>query len=179
MFGYRGSSLAWTRRTRSAHLRRTTIGPSVATIALLMATLSACDADNDRTATTPSTTRSVQSTTTTAAPKPVFQPTPDQILLSLTTVKKSCFGSAGCNVKVHVDPKFLFQQEIPAGKKWTVIYEIRGGEDGPKINNFTFTRGDSADKVSYRIADEESIGTTGPNDQLTVSVTDILASGAA
>ncbi|MGQ4600353.1 hypothetical protein [Nocardia sp. R6R-6] len=160
-------------------LRRTAIALSVATAALLMAPLSACDADTARTAPTPSTTPWRQPTTTAAAPKPVFHPTPDQISLSLTTVKKSCFGSAGCNVNVHVDPTFLFQQEIPAGKKWTVIYEIRGGEDGPKINNFTFTRGDSADNVSYRIAQEESVSTSGPNDLLTVSVTDILASGAA
>ncbi|MGV9611238.1 hypothetical protein [Nocardia xishanensis] len=94
-------------------------------------------------------------------------------------MKKSCYGSAGCLVDVHVDPDFLFQQEIPAGKKWTVVYEIRGGEDGPQINNFTFTRGDSADEVSFRIADDETVSTSGPNDRLTVSVTDILDSGAA
>ncbi|MFD7846594.1 hypothetical protein ACFV4K_27080 [Nocardia sp. NPDC059764] len=118
-------------------------------------------------------------TTTTVAPKPEFQPTPDQISLALKVVKKSCYGSAGCSVYVQIDPSFSFGQDIPAGKKWTVIYQIDGGEDGPKTNSFTISRGDTARQVSYRFDSKELVSTSGPNDVLTVTVTDVIPGDAS
>ncbi|MFE2999078.1 hypothetical protein ACFXG4_29235 [Nocardia sp. NPDC059246] len=66
---------------------------------------------------------------------PEFRPTADQISLLLTVLKETCYGSAGCNVFVQIDPTFSFTQDIPAGKKWTAVYEIRGGKNAPRTNS--------------------------------------------
>ncbi|WP_280467109.1 hypothetical protein [Nocardia cyriacigeorgica] len=55
-----------------------------------------------------------------------------------------------------------------------MIYEISGGDDSPKVNNFTFTRGDSADEVSFRIVEDETVTTSGPNASLTATVAQII-----
>ncbi|QVI24275.1 hypothetical protein KHQ06_16800 [Nocardia tengchongensis] len=116
---------------------------------------------------------------TTVAPKPAFRPTPDQISLSLKVVKKTCYGSAGCNVFVQIDPSFGFSEDIPAGQKWTVIYEIDGGEDGPKTNSFVISRGSATGQVNYRFDKKELVSTSGPNDVLTAIVTDVIAGDAS
>lgn len=74
---------------------------------------------------------------TTAAPD--HTPAPEDFEIEVIELKRSCFGSAGCNITYEIKPTYT--GALSSGSKsWTVIYEIRGGED-VKTDNFTM-RGD-------------------------------------
>lgn len=85
--------------------------------------------------------------------------------LSVKTLEKQCFGSAGCNVTYRVDVTYI--GTLDPAKTYRVTYEVRGVDDGPQINNFTVT-GDTASVES-----EEFASTKNKSAKLTVKATDV------
>jgi hypothetical protein len=99
-------------------------------------------------------------------PAPSYTPSGRDFKLSLKILEKTCFGSAGCNLSVRVQVSYVGQTLDPS-QTWEVTYEIRGGEDGPKINTFTVT-GDQAS-----VDQQELIQTTSANTKVYVVVRDV------
>lgn len=87
-------------------------------------------------------------------PEPEFdEPTADDFELTVKTLEKACFGSAGCNVTFRievalVDPLASFDPD----KTYELTYEITNSED-PYINTLTI-QGDE-----YETQQEEFVGT--------------------
>lgn len=75
---------------------------------------------------------------TTAAPTttvaPAVAPTAADFRIDVTIIEQNCFGSAGCNYRLNVAPVQVSATDITG--KWTVVYEITGGDD-PQTGNFT------------------------------------------
>lgn len=90
---------------------------------------------------------------------------PDDFVINLRTIEKKCFGSAGCNVTVSIDPTYVGSGAIPDAFK--VTYEIRGGEDGPEISTFSV----EGDTVSYD--GEERISTSSSDAELEAVATEV------
>lgn len=84
----------------------------------------------------PTTTATTLPTTT--APPP-HTPTPEDFQLEVIETSRSCFGSAGCNIKYKINPTYT-GPTIDSSKSYTIIYEVTGAED-LKTDNFTM-RGD-------------------------------------
>lgn len=114
-------------------------------------------------ATSPAATRA-------AAAEPVkptyYQPVKTDFGLSVKILKKSCFGSAGCNVNYRIELKSLGTFVLDPTKDYELVYEIHGGEEA-QINTLTITG------ENYRVDDEESIQTKSSKSELTVTVVEI------
>jgi hypothetical protein len=104
----------------------------------------------------------------TPEPQPTTEPAPADFVLSVTTLERTCFGSAGCNVTYRLVPGYV-GPGLTDGQSFTVVYEVAGGEDGPQINSFTM-RGTNIEYDS-----EESLQTTSPKAVLTAKVTEVLS----
>lgn len=105
-----------------------------------------------------------------AAPLPPAPlPATSDFAIDVKVMKKSCFGSAGCNVTYQIDPRYTGTASLD-GHTYTVVYEITGGEDGPQINNFTIRNG----AASYPTT--ERIGTSSSKAALTAKVTSVSES---
>lgn len=81
------------------------------------------------------------------------EPTADSFELSVKTLQKKCFGSAGCNVTFRIevaatDP----MMSLDPSKTYELTYEIEGSED-PYINTLTI-QGDG-----YEVDSEEFVST--------------------
>lgn len=81
-----------------------------------------------------------------AAPAPVatgpwlpgFYPsplTPHGVRLSTRVIRKSCYGSAGCNVTYNVTAEW--GKRLDPNKSYELVYSIKGAEDGTQINTIT------------------------------------------
>ncbi|MCC5579123.1 hypothetical protein IMZ11_26200 [Microtetraspora sp. AC03309] len=90
---------------------------------------------------------------------------PSDLKLKVTLLDKECFGSAGCNITYRVVPTIVGTMPDP-DREYEVIYEVRGGEDGPQIGRFTM-QGDQAQVT------EEFISTPSSLSKLTAKVTEI------
>jgi hypothetical protein len=87
--------------------------------------------------------------------------------LTVKTLKKQCFGSAGCLVDFRIQVAFNGDPlSLNASKTYEVTYEVKGAED-PITNTFTMT-GDSAE-----VQQEESTQTPKSSSKLTAVVTDV------
>jgi hypothetical protein len=82
------------------------------------------------------------------------------------TLSKQCFGSAGCNVTYRIEVGYDGPPLDPSNTA-EVVYEVRGGEDGPQINTFT-VEGDQSS-----VDREESISTSSAGRKLTAVVTSV------
>lgn len=65
-------------------------------------------------------------------------PAPKDFTISIRVLGKACFGSAGCNITYRVEPTYRFAGSAATTTPVTVIYEVTGGESGPRIDNFTY-----------------------------------------
>lgn len=74
------------------------------------------------------TTAPRPTTTTTAARTPVAE----DFRVVLIETKKSCFGTAGCNISYDVELEYG-GPALKSSDTWLVTYEVRGGED-PKLD---------------------------------------------
>ncbi len=93
------------------------------------------------------------------------------VKLSLKTIDKECFGSAGCNLQVQVQAKHAGGYgTFKSPDTWLVTYEITGGEDGPVIGSFEIS--DS----SYDM-NTESVSTRSSKVKLSVKVVDVEKQG--
>ncbi|MGI5286672.1 hypothetical protein ACQEVF_25490 [Nonomuraea polychroma] len=98
--------------------------------------------------------------------EPEFTPDAGHFKISIRVLKKSCFGSAGCNITYRIVPSYT-GPALPDDRKLTVTYEIRGGEE-PKINSFEV----EGDKV--RFDPRELIQTPSSASTLDAVVTDVF-----
>jgi hypothetical protein len=106
---------------------------------------------------------------TTAPPAPSFTPGPADFRLTLKTLKKACFGSAGCNVTYRIQPTYIGTETLEPGTEYEVTYEVRGGQDGAQTNTFTLQDGNAS------VDSEEFLSTTSSGTKLTAKVTDVAA----
>lgn len=114
----------------------------------------------------------VQEETTEVEPSPEVPETitlsPDDFKVGIKILEKQCFGSAGCNVTFRIDPQYLGFEPIPDEAIVEVIYEVRGGEDSPWINNFTITGGQA------EFDSEEFTSTSSSSAKLTAEATEVI-----
>jgi hypothetical protein len=94
------------------------------------------------------------------------EPTADDFELTIKTLEKECFGSAGCNVEFRVELSYLGLLDLDPSVTYELTYEIKGGED-PLINTLEIT-GDE-----YSVDESEDIGTESSDDELTAVVLDV------
>lgn len=66
---------------------------------------------------------------------PVRPPGPSDFVVDVTVTEQKCYGSAGCNYHLNIDPRYIGAANLTVGRNWLVIYEIRGGDD-PQTGNF-------------------------------------------
>ncbi|MEU1745812.1 hypothetical protein [Micromonospora arida] len=103
---------------------------------------------------------------TTPPPAPGYDtPTKGDFKLKVKTLRKQCFGSAGCNITYRIDVTYTGDGLDPSST-YEVTYEVKGAED-PVINTFEVT-GDSAS-----VQQEETASTKRSGDKLTAVVTDV------
>lgn len=105
--------------------------------------------------------------TTPAAPK-YGKPTKADFKLTPKILSKQCFGSAGCNLTYRILISYT-GPDLDPSVTYEVLYEVRGGEDGPVMNKLSATGGTSS------VDEEEIISTKSSKTKLTAVVTDVLA----
>lgn len=108
--------------------------------------------------------------TSTAAPAPApketfHTPEPAEFALTVKTLEKKCFGSAGCSIQYRIEVAYNGAPLDPS-KTWELVYEVKGGED-PQINTLVVTA------TGYRAEDRESISTKSSKDELTATVVSV------
>jgi hypothetical protein len=119
-------------------------------------------------ATTTRTTTPATAVVTTP-PKPVYTPpSAADFALTVKVLKKTCFGSAGCNINYNIEVMYTGKPTEP-GQTWDVTYEITGGDD-PQINTFQFTS-TSSTEYNVLVPREEHIQTPSSDSVLTATVT--------
>ena len=100
-------------------------------------------------------------------PEPHFyEPAIDDFELSIKTLSKECFGSAGCIIEFRMELAYLAVGRLDPGVTYEITYEIHGGED-PYINTLT-TTGDR-----YSTEETERINTPSADSELTVEIVDL------
>ena len=99
------------------------------------------------------------------APK-VVAPTVKDFKLTVKTLTKHCFGSAGCNVTFRILVAYSGPSLDPS-KTYEVLYTVKGGE-GPLENKLTVT----GDTVEFD--EEEMVSTSKSTVKLTAVVTDVM-----
>ena len=119
-------------------------------------------------ATAPAAAAAVTTTEVTSPPAtdpPTVVPKPKDFKLSVKVLSKQCFGSAGCNLTYRIDASW--PDGYDPDLEYEVVYEVRGGEDGPQVNTMT-VQGDRYDRPQ-----EETIGTSSAGRRLTAVVTSV------
>jgi hypothetical protein len=97
---------------------------------------------------------------------PAAQPKPADFELTVKTLSKKCFDTAGCNVTYRIEVAYGGPALDPA-TTYEVTYEVRGPEDGPQINTMTVT-GDQSSVQQQEYASTKSSAT-----KLKAVVTDV------
>ncbi|MFC0865673.1 hypothetical protein ACFHYQ_25585 [Sphaerimonospora cavernae] len=101
-------------------------------------------------------------------PEPAeMTPKPRDIKIDIKILKKKCFGSAGCNITYRISPTYIgpgYSEDI----EWQVVYEVRGGEDGPQINSFTL----HDEQIEYQ--SEEFVSVSSSATKLRGRVTEVM-----
>jgi hypothetical protein len=98
-------------------------------------------------------------------------PTAKSFKLSLKTLDKECFGSAGCNISFRVRVTYLLETPLDPSKTYELSYAVKGGE-GPLEGTLEVT----GDRVTG--PDEEFISTSGASRKLTAVVTAVEEVGS-
>jgi len=96
-----------------------------------------------------------------------YTPKTGDFRLTVKVLSKQCFGSAGCNLTYRILISYTGQSLDPE-KEYEVLYEVRGGEDGPVSNSFTISGDESS------VDSEEMVSTKSTKTKLAAAVTDIL-----
>ena len=98
---------------------------------------------------------------------PSFVPQKSDWRVGVKVTERHCFGSAGCNVTVRIDPQYVGTQELPSTGTIEVTYEISGDSSGPVVG--TFTVEDS--EASYD--KETDLDTKSARTKIAAKVTDV------
>jgi hypothetical protein len=132
-------------------------------------TAAACGEIQDPTATngtvSQSSTNAKPASTEEAGPS-YDNPSKSDFGLSVKTLTKECFGSAGCNVTFRIKVAMNNAVNLDPDKTYEVTYKVRGGDE-PLINTLEITGSD------YSTDSEELISTSSSSAKLTAVVTDI------
>jgi len=128
--------------------------------------------DTDTPSAATPTTRGAQ-TAAAAAPEPTkatYTPLAGKdIALTVKTMSKECFGSAGCLVTFNIDIAYKGGPVEP-GSVWDVTYEVRGGEE-PLIDTMEMTFDDTGIHGRALVEREQLIQTPKSTSKLTAVVT--------
>lgn len=107
--------------------------------------------------------------TTTEPPAPTYgTPTKADFKLTVKVLSKQCFGSAGCNLTYRILVAYSGPDLDPSAT-YEVLYQVRGGEDGPVDNMLT------VEGTQSSVDEEESVSTKSSKTKLTAVVTDVLS----
>lgn len=87
--------------------------------------------------------------------------------LSLKTVGRQCFGTAGCNVSVEVVVGWEAPYGVTPADSWRVIYQIGGDESGPIVGSVS-VMGDGTYEVNV-----ETMHTRGSAVKPTIAVVEV------
>ncbi|MBB5075814.1 hypothetical protein [Nonomuraea endophytica] len=135
-------------------------------LALAAALVSGCGQIDTTTAVRADPTTSDSFTPLAPTPTPdSIPPKPEDFSLRVKTLKKECFGSAGCNVTYSIRVTLLNEIESE-DTEYEVTYKVTGGED-PVINTFTI----QGTEVSYE--EEEFVGTSSSSSKLKAEVIEV------
>ena len=93
---------------------------------------------------------------------------PRNFKLDVRTRSKECFGSAGCLLTVQIEPSYVGTQDVSSGS-WELTYELRGGEDGPIIEQLTLEDG------TFSFPAEQDVSTSSSSAVITAVVTEAYA----
>lgn len=150
-----------------------------AVISAVLVTSTACSGAASSTAptTTPVAAAATSSTYTlpdfspppaTLPNEPTFDASPSDFTIEIKTLRKVCFGSAGCNIRFRIDPAYNGFQMLPMMGEIEVTYEVLGGEDGPQINTFVID-----DQGDARFDKEEQLSTPSSRTKVTARAIDV------
>ncbi|AAN12703.1 hypothetical protein LITTLEE_57 [Mycobacterium phage LittleE] len=70
-------------------------------------------------------------TTTPAAvvEEEIIPPDPEDFYIGVNVIERQCYGSAGCNVRFKIDPRYN-GPTLPETATFTVVFEVVGCDDG-------------------------------------------------
>lgn len=97
--------------------------------------------------------------------EPDYSPVASDFEVELIVKEQECFGSAGCNVNLRVEPSYV-GTEVPSGQ-WEITYEVTGIEDEPQIQTFTL------DGSEFSYQPEIDVQTVSRSSEPTAEVTDV------
>jgi hypothetical protein len=98
-------------------------------------------------------------------PDPVYDElTAQDLELSLRTIERDCFGSAGGLETVRINAAMDQSLNLDPDVTWDVTYEIRGDEEGPLIGTFSIYPDGQYD------VNDEVVGTPTCNTKITVKI---------
>jgi hypothetical protein len=106
-----------------------------------------------------------------ADPTTTFEPSRSDFEIKIQTLDKECFGSAGCLVKVRLEPEYVGNADLPETGTAEITYKIYGDEDGPPIGTISIEFPDG----SYQ-PDERTIQTPSSSTKITAKVTNVAYS---
>lgn len=68
--------------------------------------------------------------------------TPEDLVIQVRVKAEECFGSAGCNVTLGIEPLLAEDVEDDPPGRWEVTYELEGDiADGTSIQSFVLNEG--------------------------------------
>ncbi|MEV6303337.1 hypothetical protein AB0M02_28265 [Actinoplanes sp. NPDC051861] len=103
-------------------------------------------------------------------PAPSYKtPKPSHFALTVKTMSKECFGSAGCLVDYRIKVAMKSDVTFDPDKNYDITFDVFGDEDGPRTGTFTLS-GDGS-YVGYDL--EGDLSTSSSGQKLTAKVTDI------
>jgi hypothetical protein len=159
------------------------LGSAAAVIAAVIGTglfvVQAMNDDNDRPASTSSSSRATEESEPVVeddVEEPdldlyVTDPAATDFKIELRTKSKQCFGSAGCNLVV--EPELTYDgltSELDPALTYEITYEITGDESGPIMQTAELT---DQTTVTY---DTTVVSTPSRGTELSVEVTDVTTS---
>ena len=111
------------------------------------------------------------SSTTTAQEPDEVEPVPveygpDDFEVNLSVKEKQCFGSAGCNVTLRVNPEFVGSET--SDETWEVTFKITGDESGPVVQTFSM----DASEITFQ--EEVVVSTRSANTKPKAKITDVV-----
>jgi len=75
--------------------------------------------------------------TTPTTDTPTYTPAKTDWAVTVKVKERQCFGEAGCNTTVAVDPQYVGTDPLPTTGTIEVTYEISGDTSGPVVGTFT------------------------------------------
>lgn len=95
-----------------------------------------------------------------------YTPIPEDFEVDLTVTEQECFGSAGCNLALRVEPNYV-GSKFPESGEFEITYEVTGIEDAPQIQTFTL------DGAEFSFTPEIRVQTESESSEPRAEVTDV------